>query len=60
MTAYCESRDKECPLSSPIVMSDAELVDVRVFLAIVPEPPSVKDIPLLEAVDSSEVHDGGE
>jgi len=28
-------------------MSDAEVADVRAFLATIPEPPAVKDIPLL-------------
>ena len=35
------------PTYSPKVMSDAELIDVWAFLKSIPEPPPVKDIPLL-------------
>jgi|SRR5665213_428624 len=30
------------------VMSDADVADVRAYLASIPEPPAVKDIPLLK------------
>ena len=35
------------PTYSPKVMSDAELMDVWAYLKSIPEPPPVKNIPLL-------------
>lgn len=38
------------PIFSPKVMSDAELTDVWAFLKAIPDPPAVKDIPLLNNI----------
>ena len=47
LTAYVRKPGQGMPPFSAKVMSDAEVADVRAFLATLPEPPPVKDIPLL-------------
>ena len=48
LTAYVRKPGQGMPPFSAKVMSDADLADVRAFLATLPEPPPVKDIPLLK------------
>jgi mono/diheme cytochrome c family protein len=47
LTAYVRKPGQGMPPFSAKVMSDAEVADVRAFLATLPEPTPVKDIPLL-------------
>ena len=47
LIAYVRKPGQGMPPFSPKVMPDAELADVRAYLATIPEPPAVKDIPLL-------------
>jgi mono/diheme cytochrome c family protein len=47
LTAYVRKPGQGMPPFSAKVMSDAEVADIRAFLATLPEPPAVKDIPLL-------------
>ena len=42
-----EPRGQMPPYTSKVV-SDADLADIYVFLKTIPQPPSVKDIPLLQ------------
>jgi mono/diheme cytochrome c family protein len=35
------------PTFSAKVISDADLTDIRAYLASIPDPPAVKDVPLL-------------
>ena len=48
LTAYIRKPGQGMPPFSAKVMSDADVADVRAFLATLPEPPPVKDIPLLK------------
>ena len=47
LTAYVRKPGQGMPPFSAKVMSDADVADVRAFLATLPEPPPVKDIALL-------------
>jgi len=47
LTAYVRKPGPGMPPFSAKVMSDADVADVRAFLATLPEPPPVKDIALL-------------
>jgi ubiquinol-cytochrome c reductase cytochrome c subunit len=47
LTAYVRKPGQGMPPFSTKVMSDADVADVRAFLATLPEPPPVKDIALL-------------
>lgn len=46
--AYVRKPSGGMPPYTSKVMSDAELADVRAYLVSIPEPPAVKDIPLLK------------
>jgi ubiquinol-cytochrome c reductase cytochrome c subunit len=47
LTAYVRNPAGGMPPYTAKVMSDAELADVRAYLATIPEPPSAKSIPAL-------------
>lgn len=47
LIAYVRHPTGQMPPYTAKVVSDAELADIRAYLAAIPEPPSVKDIPLL-------------
>jgi ubiquinol-cytochrome c reductase cytochrome c subunit len=47
LTAYVRAPKGQMPPYTAKVVSDAELADIRAYLASIPEPPSVKNIPLL-------------
>jgi len=48
LIAYVRKPAGGMPPYTSKVMSDADLADVRAYLASIPEPPPVKDIPLLK------------
>ena len=47
LTAYVRSPKGQMPPYTSKVVSDAELRDIRAYLASLPEPPPAKNIPLL-------------
>ena len=47
LIAYVRHPAGQMPPYTAKVVSDAELADVRAFLASIPDPPSAKSIPLL-------------
>jgi ubiquinol-cytochrome c reductase cytochrome c subunit len=47
LTAYVRAPKGQMPPYTAKVVSDAELADIRAYLASISEPPSVKNIPLL-------------
>ena len=47
LIAYVRHPTGQMPPFTGKVISDAQLTDIRAYLASVPEPPPVKDIPLL-------------
>jgi mono/diheme cytochrome c family protein len=47
LIAYVRKPSGGMPAYTSKVMSDSEIADVRAFLLTIPEPPPVKDIPLL-------------
>ncbi len=47
MTAYVRSPMGQMPPYTSKVVSDADLRDIRAYLASIPEPPPAKSIPLL-------------
>ena len=47
LIAYVRHPSGQMPPYTAKVVSDAELADIRAYLASIQEPPSVKDIPLL-------------
>ena len=47
LTAYVRKPAGNMPPYVSRVLSDAELADIRAYLASIPEPPPVKSIPLL-------------
>ena len=47
LIAYVRKPTGGMPPYTSKVMSDAQLADIRAYLASIPEPPPVKDIPLL-------------
>src|SRR6266478_2855877 len=47
LTAYVRHPSGSMPPYTAKVASDAELADIRAYLASVPAPPPLKDIPLL-------------
>jgi ubiquinol-cytochrome c reductase cytochrome c subunit len=48
LIAYVRKPAGNMPPYTSKVMSDAELADVHAYLVSIPEPPAVKDIPLLK------------
>ncbi len=48
ITTYIRKPAGGMPPYTSKVMSDADIADVRAYLASIPEPPPVKDIPLLK------------
>jgi len=47
LTAYIRQPAAAMPPYSSKIMPDPEVADVRAYLATIPEPPSVKNLPLL-------------
>jgi ubiquinol-cytochrome c reductase cytochrome c subunit len=47
LTAYVRKPAGQMPPYTAKIMSDAELADVRAYLASIPEPPAAKSIPAL-------------
>jgi mono/diheme cytochrome c family protein len=47
LIAYVRKPSGQMPGYASAYVSDAELNDIRAYLASIPEPPKVKDIPLL-------------
>src|SRR5258708_372151 len=47
LTAYIRQPAAAMPPYSSKIMPDSEVADVRAYLATIPEPPPVKNIPLL-------------
>jgi ubiquinol-cytochrome c reductase cytochrome c subunit len=47
LIAYVRAPKRQMPPYTAKVVSDAELADIRAYLASIPEPPPAKSIPLL-------------